>query len=147
MSDGGVRTEPGERIFPARRSFPGQRSFHAPLPAAAHGMRFHHIGIPTRDRRPGEHLLERIKVWASGFGASEFGIEWLRFEPDSPIPQLIQTVPHVAFEVDDLDLALVDRNVIYGPFVPFDGVRCAMVEENGAPVEMMQFERSREPKS
>jgi hypothetical protein len=135
MGDREPLTEPGEH------SLPGQRSFPDPLPAAASGFRFHHIGIPTQERRPGEHYLERIKVWASGFGSSEFGVEWLRFEPDSPIPALIQTVPHLAFEVDDLDDALKDRKVIFGPFVPFDGVRCAMVEENGAPVEMMQFER------
>ncbi len=124
------------------RAIPSQRCFSAPLPAAAQGMRFHHIGIPTRERCPDEHFLERIKVWASGFASSEFGVEWLRFEPESPIPALIQTVPHVAFEVDDLNAAITGRNVIYGPFVPFDGVRCAMVEENGAPVELMQFDRS-----
>ena len=129
MTDSGMKTKPGER------------EFSQPLPVATQGMRFHHIGIPTREPRPGEHFLERIKVWASGFATSEFGVEWLRFEPDSPIPALIQTVPHVAFEVNDLDAALIGRNLIYGPFVPFDGVRCAMVEENGAPVEMMQFER------
>ena len=129
MSDGGQIVKPGQRNFPD------------PLPAAAHGFRFHHIGIPTRELRPGEHFLERIKVWASGFESSQFGVEWLRFEPDSPIPELIQTVPHVAFEVDNLDQALVGRNVIFGPFVPFDGVRCAMIEEHGAPVEMMQFEK------
>lgn len=115
------------------------RNFQDPLPAARCGYRFHHIGIPTRESRPGEHYLPNLKVWASGFATSMYGVEWLRFESDSPLPPLIQTVPHVAFEVDDLDAAIAGKAIIFPPFVPFEGVRSAMVEENGAPVEMVEF--------
>ena len=116
------------------------RSFQEPLPAAALGYRFHHIGIPTTAPQPGEHYIPTIRVWAAGFSTSLYGIEWLRFEADSPIPPLVQTVPHVAFEVDDLDAALAGKEVIYPPFVPFAGVRSAMILDHGAPVEIMEFD-------
>ena len=36
-------------------------------------------------------------------------IELLRFEPGSPMPALIQSTPHVAFTVENLDAALVGK--------------------------------------
>jgi hypothetical protein len=115
------------------------RGFQEPPPAAGLGFRFHHIGIPTRTRQPGEHYIASLKVWAAGFETSLYGIEWLRFEADSPVPLLVQSVPHVAFEVDDLDAALAGKEVIYPPFEPFAGVRSAMILDHGAPVEIMKF--------
>jgi hypothetical protein len=49
-------------------------------------------------------------------------------------------VPHVAFEVDDLEAALEGREVLIEPNSPSPGVRVAFVVDNGAPVELMQME-------
>ena len=63
------------------------------------------------------------------------------FEEDSPIHPLIQKVPHLAFEVEDLDFELANRGlkVITEPNPPMEGVRVAMVEHNGAPIELIEF--------
>lgn len=74
------------------------------------GWKYHHIGIPTDKIMPDEKYLPQFKFYVSGFSASPFGIECMRFEKDSPIDILIQTVPHIAFEVEDLDFKL--KNVI-----------------------------------
>ena len=42
----------------------------------------------------------------SGYETSPYRVEWMRFEAESPLPELIRTVPHVAFVVDDLDEAV-----------------------------------------
>lgn len=65
----------------------------------------------------------------------------MRYEEDSPINKLIQTVPHIAFEVDDLDFELASHNfnVITEPNPPSEGVRVAMIEHNGAPIELIEF--------
>jgi hypothetical protein len=68
--------------------------------------RYHHLGIPTTREKPGEKYLEQFKTYVSGFETSQYGIEWMRYGPDSPIPELVRTIPHVAFEVDDLDAEL-----------------------------------------
>lgn len=78
-------------------------------------------------------------MYVSGYGTSEFGIEWMRFEVDSPVPELVRTVPHVAFEVSDLDATLEGREVLIPPNRPSEGVRVAFVVENGAPVEFIEL--------
>jgi hypothetical protein len=105
------------------------------------GWKYHHMGIPTDKRMPGERYLPVYKMYVSGFSHSPFGIEWMRFEKDSAVSLLVQTVPHVAFEVDDLDYELAHRGlkVISAPGKPSEGVRVAMIEHNGAPVELIEY--------
>ena len=107
------------------------------------GWKYHHLGIPTTKKMPGEKYLPQFKFFHSGFPTSPFGVEWMRFEKDSPIHPLIQKVPHLAFEVENLDHELTTRNlkVITPPNPPMEGIRVAMIEHNGAPVELIEFEK------
>ncbi len=107
------------------------------------GWRYHHTGIPTTEARAGERYLAPFKMYVSGFPQSAYGVEWMRFEADSPISEIIRTVPHVAFEVDDLDEALKGKTVLSAPGSPSAGVRVAMILDNGCPIELMQFTRSK----
>ncbi len=117
-----------------------KRRDHEP-PAATDrwGWRYHHTGVPTDQPREGERYLAKFKVYVAGFSASPYGIEWMRFEEGSPVHELIKTVPHVAFEVDDLDKALEGKEGIAPLGSPSDGVRTAMIVDNGCPIELMQF--------
>ena len=105
------------------------------------GWRYHHIGIPTNIIRQEEEYLAQFKMYTSGFNTNPYGIEWMRFEPDCPLPELIKTVPHIAFEVDDLDAALQGQEIIFPPGSPSEGVRAAMIVHNGAPIELIAFRR------
>ena len=117
-----------------------KRMDHEPPSATNdYGWRYHHLGIPTTKVHSNETYLERYKMYVSGFDTSPFGIEWMRFEPDSPISELIQTVPHIAFEVDDLDSAIIDKELIGDITSPSKGTRVAMILDNGAPVELIEF--------
>lgn len=114
-----------------------------PLATDEWGWKYHHLGVPTDKKMPGEKYLPEYKFYVSGFENSPFGIEWMRFEKDSPVDRLIQTVPHLAFVVENLDHELAARNfrVISPPDKPSSGVRVAMIEHNGAPIELMEFNR------
>ena len=114
-----------------------------PFAISKMGMRFHHIGIPTSEPKPNEKYLEKYKFYVSGFETSEFGIEWMRFEKGSPVAEIIQMIPHVAFEVDDLDSSIEGRQMIGEISSPSKGVRVAMIIENGAPVELLEFSKDR----
>jgi hypothetical protein len=57
--------------------------------------RYHHVGIPTDEARSGEIYLQDFRVYVSGYESSPYGVEWMRFEPDSPLPELVRTTPHV----------------------------------------------------
>jgi len=117
--------------------------YELPVSTEIWGWKYHHIGIPTNNVMPNEKYLPQFKFYVSGFGNSPFGIEWMRFEKDSPIDKLIQTVPHVAFEVEDLDFELQKRDfkILAEPNPPSDGVRAAMIEHNGAPIELIEFKK------
>ncbi len=118
------------------------REDHEPPPVIAKlGWRYHHIGIPTETPRADEKRLEAFGLHVSGFSTSPFGIEWMRYSPDSPLHPAIKTLPHVAFEVDDLDAALEGQQVICPPGSPSDRVRAAMILVDGAPVELIWFRR------
>jgi hypothetical protein len=112
-----------------------------PFAISEKGMRFHHIGIPTTEHKPNEKYLEQYKFYVSGFDTSEFGIEWMRFEKDSPISKIIKKVPHIAFEVDDLYTAIKGKQLIGEITSPSKGVRVAMIIEAGAPVEFIEFHK------
>ena len=101
--------------------------------------RYHHIGIPTDRKRPDEEYLEDFRMHVSGFQASPFGVEWMRFDPDCPLPELVKTVPHVAFEVDDLEAAIAGHEILIEPNSPSEGVRVAFIVHDGAPIEFLEF--------
>jgi hypothetical protein len=77
----------------------------------------------------------------SPFERSPCGIQWMRFEPDSPVHGLIKSVPHIAFEVDDLQAAIEGKEILTAPNSPSEGVTVAMILDSGAPVELLEFRR------
>jgi hypothetical protein len=112
-----------------------------PLATARWGWRYHHTGVPTQQRKPGERYLPQFKMYVSGFPNSPYGVEFMRFEEDSPIPELVRTLPHVAFEVDSIEAALAGKDVLSPPGSPSCGVRAAMIVDNGCPIELIEFSR------
>ncbi len=104
-------------------------------------MKYHHIGIPTRIPREGETYLEKFRLYATDHRQNPYGIQWMRYESDSPLPELVKTLPHVAFEVENLEQALEGKEVIIEPNSPSEGVRVAFVVEDGAPVEFLEFSK------
>ena len=119
----------------------GIRKDHEPPAVTARGWRYHHMGIPTDERRAGERYLEHLRMYVSGFETSPYGIEWMRFEPGSPVSEVVRSVPHIAFEVDDLDAEIEGKELLGGVSEPSEGVRVAKIVHNGAPVELLEFQR------
>ncbi len=105
-------------------------------------LTYHHVGIPTTTPRDGEVYLEQFKMHVVPFDTNPFGIEWIRFEEGSRIPELVQRVPHIAFVVNDLAAALEGHEILIEPNSPSEGVTVAFIIDNGAPVEFLQYEES-----
>ena len=120
-----------------------RRKDHEPPTAIAkQGWRYHHLGIPTTTPRPKEVHLKHLGMHVSGFGTSPYGIEWMRFDRGCGVSELIRTVPHIAFEVDNLEKALKGLKPIGKISSPSRGVRVAMIIDNGAPIELIEFSRT-----
>lgn len=107
-------------------------------------MKYHHIGIPYSGSMEGEERLEDLKMHVCGSEDDPYGIEWIRFDADAPYPELVRTVAHVAFEVENVREAIRGKKVIIKPNSPSPGVTVAFIEHNGAPVEFLEIDRDRE---
>lgn len=106
-------------------------------------LKYHHLGIPTKEKCSGEVYLKDFKVYVSGYDTSPYKIEWMRYEEDSPVNKLVQSVPHIAFEVDNLEDAIAGREILIEPNSPSEGITVAFIIDNGAPVEFLQIEKSK----
>jgi hypothetical protein len=116
------------------------RQDHEPPSAiSVDGWRYHHMGIPTQTPRADEVHVPELKIHVAGFETSPYGIQWMRFDADAPYPEIIKTVPHVAFEVDNLVAALEGKEILTPPNSPSEGVMVAMILDNDAPVELLTF--------
>jgi hypothetical protein len=102
-------------------------------------LKYHHIGIPTKIIQDKETYLEKYKLFFTDHTANLYGIQWMRYEADSPLPEIVKTIPHVAFEVEDLDMALQGKDVIIEPNSPSAGVKVAFIMEDGAPIEFIEY--------
>lgn len=83
--------------------------------------------------------MEKFKVCATDHESNPYGIQRMRYEGECTLPEMVKTVAHVAFEVDDLALAIEGKEVIIEPNSPSRGVTVAMIVENGAPVEFLEY--------
>jgi hypothetical protein len=104
--------------------------------------RFDHIGVVTPDRRPGESWVQSTRCWVTSPRDHPYHVEFLRYEPDSPVTGPLRTEPHVAYRVDDVHRAVKGHDILLEPFDVGDGfVRVAFVEIDGVVVEFMQYAR------
>jgi len=104
-------------------------------------LRHHHIGIPTDKPLPAQGYCQKYKLYASGYFQSPYRVEWMKFDPDCALPELVKTVPHVAFVVDDLEAAIAGKQILIEPNSPAEGVTVAFIVDHGAPMEFPHFDR------
>ena len=103
--------------------------------------RYHHIGMPTEKKVAGMVYIEHLKIYATDHESNPFGIQWMKYENECRIPELVRKVAHVAFEVENLQEALRGKKVIIELNSPSPGVIVAFIEEAGAPIELLQLEK------
>ncbi|MBX6315185.1 MAG: hypothetical protein IRY99_20090 [Isosphaeraceae bacterium] len=102
--------------------------------------RFHHVGVITDERQAGEIYVAETKVHVTNPIDHPYRVEYLRFEPDSPVTGPVRTQPHLAFEVEDLETEIAGEHVLLGPFRAMEGLRVAFILKDGAVFEFMQFD-------
>ena len=103
--------------------------------------KYHHTGVPTDVPRGGESYHAGMKFHHTDYRDDPYGIEWMRFEPGCPVPDIVKEVSHIAFEVDDLEAALEGKEVIIEPNRPSGGVRVAFILHGGVPVEFLCYDK------
>lgn len=101
-------------------------------------MQFEHLGIVTTQEQPGETFVPATRVWRTDYLKHPFRVEWLRFEPDSPVPKPVREMPHVAFRVDDIRTAARGLKVLLEPFDVGPRIVGFYQTGDGAVVELVQ---------
>ncbi len=103
--------------------------------------KMNHYGIPTLEKQAGENYVDGMKVHLTDYSKSPNRIEFLRFEEGSWLPEIIQKVPHIAYEVPDMEAALKGANVIVEPCPGGENLTIAFIVEEGIPIELMYFDK------
>ena len=98
---------------------------------------FDHVGVPTDDKHLGEMYVEATKVWVTDPVRHPQRIEFLRFEPDTPVTGPVREMPHIAFRVDDLEAEIAGAEILLGPFQATESLRVVFVLRDGAVFEFM----------
>ena len=101
--------------------------------------KINHIGIPVQKPVSGEVYNEGMQVYLTDFTKSPNKIEFLRFDKDSWMPEKIQTLAHIAYEVDNLDGELENAKVLLPKPIVNELLTIAFIEEEGIALELMQF--------
>ena len=101
--------------------------------------KINHIGIPVQKPVSGEVYNEWMQVYLTDFTKSPNKIEFLRFDKDSWMPEKIQTLAHIAYEVDNLDSELENAKVLLPKTIVNEHLTIAFIEEEGIALELMQF--------
>src|SRR5215831_94524 len=85
---------------------------------------FDHVGIPIAQNQLEEMYVGQTKVWVTDPLRHPQRIEYLRFEPDSPVTGPVRELPHMAFRVDHLEREIEGAEVLLGPFHATDTLLC-----------------------
>lgn len=104
-------------------------------------LKFHHVGIPTDRKLPDKDYNAKLKIHGSGYFETPYGVEWHNFDKDNELPDIIKTMPHVAFEVDDVRKAIQGKNIVLEPTSPVNDVVVAFIMDRGVLVELLQFNK------
>ena len=102
---------------------------------------FSHIGIPTNEERNWDGFYEPGRIHYTEFDKDQYKIEWVKFDNDSPMPEMMRTLPHVAYLVDEMEQALKGCEILVETFSPAEGVRVAFIVHKGSPVEFMEISK------
>lgn len=101
---------------------------------------FNHVGMPTEQRQPNELYVPETKVWVTRPNDHPLRIEYLRFEPDSPVTGPVRDQLHIAFQVDDLERHLAGQEVLVPQFEAVPGLFVAFILKQGVVWEFMRFD-------
>lgn len=117
----------------------GARYGFAAEPQGSGKMVFSHIGVITTEKKPGERFVPATRVWVTDFQNHPFHVEWLRFEPDSPVTGPVRNMPHVAYKVDSIKEASKGMKELLAPFEAGIAIVGFYQSKDGAVVEFMEM--------
>ena len=113
-----------------------------PVEAGGKDLKYHHTGMPCDKTFENEIKVPYLKLAYLPGKYNNYGVEWMRFYEGNENPDIIKYIPHVAFEVPDIDQAIVGEKVLYHSGRGTPGIIVAMIEVDGASIEFIELDRT-----
>ncbi len=111
-------------------------------------MQFDHVGLVTSEKKPGAVFVPATRVWITNLAEHPFRVEWLYFEPDSPVTGPLRSGPHIGFRVDSVAaIAEASRGlkVLLEPFDAGFAVAGFYQTPDGAVIELVTYKDGPSP--
>jgi hypothetical protein len=103
-------------------------------------MKYHHTHFIANTPQEKEKHNEEFDTYSTDFNSNPYGIAWMRCGRKCTLPEIIKKVPHLGFEVENIEEAIKEKEVLMESFYPaIGGVKVAFVVENGVPVELIEY--------
>jgi hypothetical protein len=105
-------------------------------------MQFDHLGVPTTKKHANEIWIEPSRVWVTDAHRHPFGVEWLRYEPDSPVTGPLHDQPHLGFRVErreQIEELSKGMKVLLKPFETGFCVAGFYETDDGAIIELVWY--------
>jgi hypothetical protein len=100
---------------------------------------FDHVGITTTVPQPDENWVEQSRVWVTNPRNHPEHIEFLRYERDTTVPEVVRTNPHIAYRVAALEPHIVGQDILIPPFVVGDFLEVVFVWKYNTVFEYMHY--------
>lgn len=97
-----------------------------------------HVGIPTTFQQENEIYSENLRVYLTEPSEHQYQVEYLRFVPGTPLPDILTKQNHVAYYVDNLEVAMQDGEVIVPPMEASPTRRIAFILKDSLPIELIE---------
>ena len=103
---------------------------------------FDHVGMPTTEEKAGSTFVPATRVWITDAHQHPFRVEWLRFEPDSPVTGPLHDEPHIGYRVptrEDITKLSQGMQVLLEPFDAGFAVAGFYRTADGANIEFVWY--------
>ena len=98
-----------------------------------------HVGITAYEPMPDENWIEQSKCWVTNPRNHPESIEFLRYHPDSKVPDRIKNNPHVAFRVEEIAPHIEGQEILIPPFVVAGFVEAVFIWKHNTVFEYMRY--------
>ncbi len=100
-------------------------------------MEYFHLGIPTDQDMKWDTYLENLKLHIMEYENDPFGIEWMKFDEGTPMPEIIVKRPHVAFKIANFDEAVKKFKLLVPVSSPRPGMKTCFIQHKGIGIEFV----------
>lgn len=109
------------------------------FPQIHQDIKYNHIGVPLENEFEGEIHLAHLKMSVTNHEDNFFKIQWQRFWDKTTYPKLVQTVPHIAFEIKSFEEFEKEFEFIIKPNSPSEKLIVAFIQVDNMPIELMKY--------